>query len=52
MKPSLHLKTAVVIVYVLACTQVLMMSHEADTGYVTDVADTTALRLRTVGFAL
>jgi hypothetical protein len=52
MKPSLHLKTAVVIVYVLACTQLVMMAHEADTGYVTDVADTTALRLRTVGFAL
>lgn len=52
MKPSLHLKTAVVVVYVLACTQVLMMAHEADTGYVTDVADTAALRLRTGGFQL
>lgn len=52
MKPSLHLKAAIVIVYVLACTQLLMTAHEADTGYVTDVADTAALRLRTVGFAL
>ena len=52
MKPSLHLKTAIVIVYMLACTQLLMMAHEADTGYVTDVADTTALRLRTEGFSL
>ena len=46
MKRSLHLKIAVLIVYVMACTQLLLTAHEADKGFGIDVADTTALRLQ------
>ena len=49
MKASLPLKTAVLIAYVAACTHLLVLAHEVDTLYVTDVADTTALRLRAEG---
>ena len=40
------MKIAVLIVYVVACTQLLLPAHEADKGFGIDVADTTALRLR------
>lgn len=46
MKPSLHLKIAVLIVYVVACTQLLLAAHKADNGFGIDVADTAALRLQ------
>lgn len=46
MKCSLHLKVAVLIVYVVACTQLLLSAHEADHGFGIDVADTTAMRLQ------
>ena len=46
MKRSLHLKIAVLIVYVVACTQLLLTAHEADKGFGIDVADTAALRLQ------
>ncbi len=46
MKPSLHLKIAVLIVYVVVCTQLLLTAHQNDNGFGVDVADTTALRLQ------
>jgi hypothetical protein len=47
MKRSLHLKTALLLLYVVACTLMLVAAHEADSAYGVDAADTTALRWRT-----
>ena len=44
MKLPLHVKTALLIAYVLLCTHVLVLAHQNDHAFGIDVADTTALR--------
>ncbi|GEM_PF-7120918 len=44
MKPSLHLKIAVLLAHVLLCTYLVLAAHQADSSFGTDAADSAAMR--------
>ncbi|MFP5392090.1 MAG: hypothetical protein ACLGI6_11200 [Gammaproteobacteria bacterium] len=46
MKPALPFKIAIVLVHVLACTWLLLATHQADEGFSRDAADSTAMWAR------